>query len=41
MKKFLLLIGLILTVFSHRIMAQDRTVSGKVISSDNEEALPG
>jgi len=41
MKKSLLLIGLLLALFIHRIMAQDRTVSGKVISTDNGEVLPG
>jgi TonB-linked SusC/RagA family outer membrane protein len=40
MKKFLLVIGLCLTIPWH-VMAQDRTVSGRVVSGDDQSPLPG
>lgn len=41
MRKFLLLICLVLAVTSIRVMAQERTVSGKVTSTDDGSPLPG
>jgi TonB-linked SusC/RagA family outer membrane protein len=41
MRKFLLLICLVLAVTSIRVMAQERTISGKVTSSEDGTPLPG
>jgi TonB-linked SusC/RagA family outer membrane protein len=41
MRKFLLLICLVLAVTSIKVMAQERTVSGKVTSTEDGTPLPG